>query len=68
MKTVAEIIRAHLDEIGADGLMLNGKSESFSAKETLADFIALNVRAVPAFRHADGSYHAEKEDGRNAPA
>ncbi|MCK9570964.1 hypothetical protein M0R72_18595 [Candidatus Pacearchaeota archaeon] len=58
--------QAWLDSIGADGLMtLDGAVKGdVITKEEFADFspdAVLLVYRVPAYRHADGSYHTEKE-------
>lgn len=61
--TVAEKLKSWLDEIGADGLFDNVYQSSFIPKEALRVWEAFRAELVPAFRHADGSYHTEKEIG-----
>lgn len=59
--TVGKHIREWLDEIGADGLMV--KDGPVWTKEQIdeANGSCCWSVLVPAFRHADGSYHTEKE-------
>lgn len=59
--TVAQMIREKLDELGADGLM-NPISGRVTTIKDIKDFcVGLAVDLVPAFRHADGTYHAFPE-------
>lgn len=51
-------VKAWLESIGADGLMMPDKSiELIKADLPQNSWFYL----VPAYRHADGTYHAEKE-------
>ena len=64
--TVAQIIREKLDELGADGLMTipnkHGSMLIFKKEEiTLALEIEKASELIPAYRHADGTYHSEPD-------
>lgn len=63
--TVAEKLKSWLDEIGADGLMVNMSSSDHvyqinSKLERAIESWGLDM-LVPTFRHADGSYHTKPE-------
>lgn len=61
--TVAEKLKSWLDEIGADGLMYPVSFSPYYSKDELEDALSRHNCAdlIPAYRHADGSYHTEKE-------
>lgn len=62
--TVAEKLKSWLDEIGADGLMVPAVTthiyQEDSELERAIESWGLDS-LVPAYRHADGTYHAEVE-------
>lgn len=62
--TVAEKLKSWLDEIGADGLMSPtdyGVPETAIVKLSDQQWRMVWLDLVPAYRHADGSYHTTKE-------
>ncbi len=61
MQTLRDHTLAWLESIGADGL-IDSQGEVVT-KEDIKDgnLVSLNLRRVPAYRHADGSYHTTKE-------
>lgn len=63
--TVAQMILEKLDELGADGLMFNnGVNQDVITKEEISEMhrdSMIYISRIPAYHHADGSYHAEKE-------
>lgn len=67
MKNLLDIITEYLDSIGADGLMKpdwEDRPIAITPDDIMRDKDAhLHLQLVPAYRHADGSYHAEKEIG-----
>lgn len=50
-----------LESIGADGLMSPVYDGVFWGKDSLRNMPGLPSELVPAFCHADGSYHTDKE-------
>jgi hypothetical protein len=53
---------AWLDLIGADGLMMPNGMISV-VKDHIGNINHFHADLVPAYRHADGSYHTDKEIG-----
>jgi hypothetical protein len=63
---MSETLRDHtlawLDSIGADGLMHPRTNKlAWSLEDIKAYIVGIDPQLVPAYRHADGSYHTEKE-------
>lgn len=64
-ETLRDHTQAWLDSIGADGLMSLMSDGLFWSKEQIEDAAGSTYLTwlVPAYRHADGSYHTDKEIG-----
>ena len=62
---MSETLRDHtlawLDSIGADGLFNEDFPDCEISKDALRSLMGILADAVPAYRHADGTYHTEKE-------
>ena len=62
---MSETLRDHtlawLDSIGADGLMHPRTNKlAWSIDDIKAYIVGIDPQLVPAYRHADGTYHTEK--------